>query len=623
MGIMDLFKREQGEGARQIEGGQQEQMRDETIGKEMLTKINLVLNEYQSGKVNLERRIISSEEWWKLRHWEEMEKEGDPTGNEWDHRPKSAWLFNVILGKHADAVEAYPEPLVLPRESLDKEEAKRLSSILPVVYQQNGFEDTYSQASWTKNISGTAVYGCFWDQDKLNGLGDIAIKRISVLKLFWAPGVSDIQDSPNLFYADDVDIALLESQYPQYKGQFKIGTQLTMAKYKSEDHIPDDKKAVVVDWYYKRRQNGRMVLHYCKYVGTTVLFASENEPEYAETGWYADGLYPFVFDALFPAQDTPCGFGYVDIGKSPQMSIDLINQQLIKSAIMNATPRVFASNGTKVNLTQFADITCPVVDVVGNVDDTGLRFIDAPPPSMAAIEMRNQVIEEMKYTAGNLDVINGGTTGGVTAASGLHAMMESAGRSSKASIKGSYRAFAKLSTMVIERMRQFYELPRQFRIIGHQGEEDFVFFSNEKMQAQSMGDAFGEEQGMRQPFYDVEVSAQKQTPYSRLSQNELAIQLYGLGIFNPMMADQAQLMLDMMDFKGVDELIQKVQQNNQIYQMLQMLMGGQMGGQQTQAPAAQGAQLPSADTTMGGGANDGGAPGRKGREIAQMAAQPQ
>ena len=47
------------------------------------------------------------------------------------------WLFNVIMGKHADMVEAYPEPSILPREKNDEAEAKALQSIIPVILKRN------------------------------------------------------------------------------------------------------------------------------------------------------------------------------------------------------------------------------------------------------------------------------------------------------------------------------------------------------------------------------------------------------------------------------------------------------------------------------------------------------
>lgn len=107
--------------------------------------------------------------------------------------------MNCILSKHADAMDCYPEPTVLPREPGDREEAGKLTRILPVILKKNGFKRTYSSAWWYKLKSGCAVYGVFWDAAKLNGLGDISIRRMDLLNLFWEPGVTDIQDSPHFF----------------------------------------------------------------------------------------------------------------------------------------------------------------------------------------------------------------------------------------------------------------------------------------------------------------------------------------------------------------------------------------------------------------------------------------
>lgn len=547
-----------------------EQGSNQPVGVGALIEATDILMRYKRGKVNLEKRIQECEEWWKMRHWEITERKGEPTGNPMDLRPKSAWLFNVILGKQADAVEAYPEPIVLPREKLDKGEAENLTSILPVVLEHNDFEETYAANAWTKNISGTAVYGVFWDKSKLHGMGDITIKKVSALNLFWEPGVSDIQDSPHFFHVEKVDIETLEQTYPDLKGKLKSHGRISLAEFETEDHVSGDKKAVVVDWYYKKRDQGREVLHYVKFTGEHVLFSTENDPELAQRGWYDDGLYPFIFDKLFPVEGSPCGYGYVDIGKSPQMSIDLINQQLLKSAVINATPRYFRSQGAKINIEQFADITQPIVDVAGSLDDTSLMPIHTPPPSPSSMKMRESMIEEMKYTSANMDVQNGITGGGVTAASAIAALQETAGRSSKAATKASYRAYARLVTMVIERIRQFYDLPRQFRILGPGGVEKFMFYSNENIRAQQMGIPFGAESGIRMPVFDIDVKPQRQTAYTRLSQNELAVELYSMGVFNPAMADQALMLLDMMDFTGKEELRARIEQNMMMYQMTMM-----------------------------------------------------
>ena len=569
MAIGDLFKR----------GGQEKPgdlpASGSKISKETLVKAKEVLLEYQAGKKALEARIIECEEWWRKRHWEVADQAGEPSGNANDARPRSAWLFHTLLGKHADMVEAYPEPVMLPREQADKPEAQNLTDIIPVILHHNDFPEVYSANSWVKNISGTPVYGVFWDKSKLNGLGDISVTDISILNLFWQPGISDIQKSPNFFHCELVDIEQLEADYPHLKGQLKGSDAITLAKFRTDDTIRLDKKAMVVDWYYKKYVGPRKILHFVKWVGNEVLYATEDDPALAERGLYDDGNYPYVFDPLFPIKNSPAGFGFVDVSKSPQMTIDLINQQLIKSAMANATPRWFVSDTAKINMEEYMDMAKPLVRVHGVIDPGMMQQIEINPPSSAAIEMRSQMIEEMKYTSGNLDVVNGGTTGGVTAYRAISALIDSAGRSSKDSIRGTYRAFNRITTMIIERIRQFYDLPRQFRITGAQGQERFMSYSAEALQPQPIGDALGVQMGMRVPTFDVEVRAQRQTEFNILAQNELAKELYGMGVFNPAMADQANMLLEMMEFQGKEELKQKIEQNSMLYQMMMQMMAAQ------------------------------------------------
>ena len=93
---------------------------------------------------------------------------------------------------------------------------------------------------------------------------------------------------------------------------------------------------------------------------------------------------------------------------------------------------------------------------------------------------------------------------------------------------------------------------------------------------------------MRIPEYDIEVVPEKANRYTKLAQNELAKELYSLGLFAPQNAEQALMCLEMMDFDGKDELMQKVSARGMLYQQQQMLMM-QMGmqAQQSQPPKAQ------------------------------------
>ena len=547
----------------------------QVIGKEQIQQAQLTLQKYKEGKHNLEQRIVENEQWYKLRHWECMRK---AETNQVE--PSSGWLFNSIANKHADAMDNFPSPNILPREEGDKAEAEMLSSIIPVILEQNDFEETYDNVWDYKLKAGTGIYGVFWDKSKLNGLGDISVQKVDIINLFWESGITDIQRSRNLFHVELMDNDMLLGTYPQLQGKLGNST-MDLSKYVYDDTVDTNNKSAVVDWYYKKNQNGKTVLHYCKYVNDEVLFATENEPEYADRGWYDHGLYPFVFDPLFSVEGTPCGFGYIDIGKSAQEYIDRGNQAIMQNMLANAKPRHFIRNDGEVNEAEYADLSKDFIHVNGNLGQDSILPVQGKPLSNIYVEVINNKIDELKEVTGNRDISTGGTSSGVTAASAIAAMQEAGSKLSRDNSKASYRAFRKVCLMIIELIRQFYDLPRCFRIMGENGAARYVQYSNAGIQPQNQGIEMGVDMGYRVPLFDIEITAQKQSPYSKMSQNELALQFYRAGFFNPQMADQALACLDMMDFDRKQFVMQKIAQNGGMYQQMlmmqqQMLMLAQM-----------------------------------------------
>ena len=535
------------------------------IGKEQVHKAQQILNTYKQGKANLEKRIVDNEQWYKLRHWECMRKSSTQ-----EVEPVSAWLFNCIANKHADAMDNFPSPNVLPREEGDKSEAEILSSIIPVILDQNEFEQTYSDVWEYKLKAGTGVYGIFWDKSKLNGLGDISISKVDLINLFWESGITDIQKSRNVFHVELCDNDALQGMYPQLTGKLSTPV-IDVTKYIYDDSVDTTNKSVVVDWYYKKHQNGKTILHYCKYVNDEVLFATENDPQFSERGLYDHGLYPFVFDPLFKVEGTPAGFGYIDVGKSPQEYIDRGNQAIMKNMLVNAKPRFFIRKDGAINEEEYADTNKDFIHVDGNLGQDSILPVQGNVLNGIYVETINNKIDELKETTGNRDISTGGTTAGVTAASAIAAMQEAGSKLSRDNSKAAYRAYRKLILMVIELIRQFYDLPRQFRIVGENGIAQFVEYSNAGIQPQMQGMDFGIDMGERVPLFDIEITAQKQSPYSKMSQNELALQFYSAGFFNPQMADQALACLDMMDFDRKQFIMNKISQNGTMYQQMLMM----------------------------------------------------
>ena len=466
----------------------------QVIGKEQVQAAQLTLQKYKEGKHNLETRIVENEQWYKLRHWECMRKSETN-----QVEPSSGWLFNAIANKHADAMDNFPSPNILPREEGDKGEAEMLSSIIPVILEQNDFEETYDNVWDYKLKAGTGIYGVFWDKEKLNGLGDITIRKVDIINLFWESGITDIQRSRNLFYVELADNDMLLGSYPQLEGKLGSST-MDISKYIYDDSVDTTNKSAVVDWYYKKRNSmGKVVLHYCKYVNDVVLFATENEPEFAENGWYDHGLYPFVFDPLFSVEGTPCGFSYIDVGKSAQEYIDRGNQAIMQNMLANAKPRHFVRTDGAVNEEEYADLTKDFIHVDGNLGQDSILPVQGKPLNDIYVSILNNKVDELKEVTGNRDISTGGTTSGVTAASAIAAMQEAGSKLSRDASKASYRAFRKVCLMVIELIRQFYDIPRCFRIMGQNGAARFVEYSNAGITPQFQGIEMGVDMGYRTP----------------------------------------------------------------------------------------------------------------------------
>ena len=455
-------------------------------------------------------------------------------------------------------MDNYPAVSCLPREESDRRAASVLSQILPVIFERNKFEKLYSDAWWYKLKAGTAVYGIFWNPQKNNGLGDIELSEVNILELFWEPGIKNIQDSKNVFHIKLEDNESLSLKYPSLRG--KTGQSgIEVSHFIYDDSVDTSDKSAVVDWYYKVLKNGRTLLHYCKFCNGEVLYASENDPIYKDSGFYSHGEYPFVFDTLFVEEGTPCGFGYIDIMKDAQKQIDILGNSIVRSASLCAVPRFFINSAGAVNEEEFSDWNNSFVHVNGsNLGEDSIREIRLSSMPEICLGILNNKIDELKETSGNRDFSQGGVSSGVTAASAIAALQEAGSKLTRDMVKGGYRAFSELNMLAIELIRQFYEEPRFFRVIAPSGSEEFISYDNASITPKKQSGLFGIEIASRVPIFDIKVSSEKSSPFSKISQNELALQLYNAGMFNPELKTQALAALSMMDFEGKDEIISRI-----------------------------------------------------------------
>jgi hypothetical protein len=339
---------------------------------------------------------------------------------------------------------------------------------------------------------------------------------------------------------------------------------------------------------------------------------------------------------LYPVEGSPCGYGYVDLCKNPQTEIDILKTSFVKNAMVGSIPRYFGNDS--VNEEEFLDLSKPIVHVK-NVREDALRKVEHNSLDGNYINMMMQSIQELRETSGNTETGNG-VASSVTTASGIAALQEASGKGSRDSSMTAYRAYSAVVNLVIELIRQFYDAPRHFRILGEHGAQEFVTYTNSRLKPQHQGVDFGQDMGYRLPVFDIKISAQKKTSYNKQAQNELALTFFKLGFFNPQMTDSALLTLDMMEFDDKEIIMQKIAKNGTMFDMLtkylQLAFAMAQGAAPQMLPQIQadfaritggqampGAMNTSAPTTSEGMVgSDEPAHMEKARERAQNASQP-
>lgn len=561
------------------------------FGEDQVNKALTDLDVYIDAKRVIDMKATENQQWWRLRHWSviggetnEAQKAGIEVG--------SAWAVNSLLNKHADIMDSFPKPNVLPREADDENEAKLLTDIVPAILEQNDYEEVFRRSAWDFCIDGAAIKGVFWDSSKHDGLGDVAITNVDVHNLFWQPGISDIQDSDKVFHVSIEDIDAVRAKWPKIAN--KIGPQDSgrIIKYIHDDNIDTSYCAEVIDMYYKVpvlepvymdgidaegnptqikiHDIPKTVVHLAIFVNAELAFCSENEPGY-ENGFYEHGKFPFVISRLFPVKDSPWGFGYLDIMKHPQKDIDKLDQAIIKNAMMKARKRFWVRKNANIDPDKFADWNEELVEVAAGELGDAVRGIDVDDVPSGAMNHLMNKIEELKETSGNRDFNQGGVSGGITAASAVAALQEAGSKMSRDMNKELYRAERELYYMIIELVRQFYSEPRSFRTVDRNGDLRFIQYSNAGIVEHETRLPDGSVRHVR-PIFDISVSAEKQSPFSRAAQNETAKELYGMGLFEPERAIPALVCLDMMDFDGKDKIRQQIQENATMLQQFQAAM---------------------------------------------------
>jgi len=484
------------------------------ISKEEIAHLLDTFKAYRNAKEKDDRKVIENENWFKGEHWKYIiGQDKDMIG----YRPSGSYLLNGIWHRHAEAMDNFPHPLLLEREEGDRKRADELSKVVPLILEKSDFYSTYSDIWWYKLKQGSGIYGVFWDNSLENGLGDISIKKIDLLRFYSQPHIENIQDSRYIFVLSLCDLDEAQRRYPDV--DLKKGSgEMTLKSYFGTQDIRD--KALIIDCYEKvRLENGKNIVHLTKIIGDKAVYSSKTDPNLCDCGLYRHGLYPFIVDTLIPVEGSPFGLGMIDVGKNAQAQIDKLEYLIERNALISSRPRFLVKRDCGIDSEKLSDLSVDFIECDRNVDDSAVRPLQANTLPETVLSCRENKIEELKEIIGNRDFTQGDTTKGVTAYAAISALQQAGGKLSRDAISTSYRAFADVVYMVIELISQFYTEARSFRITG----EDGISYLSVK------GDP---NENFSAAIFDIEVAAQKKNMFDALSHNELILELFKNGAFN-------------------------------------------------------------------------------------------
>lgn len=534
-----------------------------------------MLRKYISYCKPYHQRMIENEEWYKARHWPRIRNEKFKD----DPEPTTAYILSTVANKHADAMDYYPKPNIRPRSAKDVAEAQKLSEIMPVELEYNDFYDAWWHVWHNKLTLGVGIYSVLFDPFANDGLGSNTINSIDPLSFICDPFVEDINKSKWVFTFELMTMEDFERSYPDSDAAsankfFEPEKYAQLAGRDTADMV------LVIDGYYLETNDaGKKGVHLLKFAGDQVLYWSKEDAN-ATDGFYTCDIYPFLLDTMYYEKGNIFGFGLIDVVKSPQIYIDKLDQIILANAFAHSRKRHAVPRSANVNKDQWLDPSQSMVEYDGNFQE--LVEIKTEPTHAAVFNHRTQKIDELKDTSSANEFSRGESGGGVTAAQAIVALQKASGKTSRASIQKSYNVFSKVIYVYIEHMRQFYDMPRDYRISDKtvQGGMRFESYDNAGLLPQPLNELAVE--GMeqyRKPIFDILVEPEKRDPFSEQAHNELAKELYGAGVFNPEQYLPATVLLSMMEFDGKERIEEMLKENSQIQQQLMM---GQMAVMENQ-----------------------------------------
>ncbi|MGN0163730.1 MAG: hypothetical protein ACI4EA_09180 [Candidatus Ornithomonoglobus sp.] len=501
------------------------------VSKDLILEACECFRDYSADKEALIDRIKDDEKLY--RSWYEKSSRSLKK----NFQTSTSFIFSSIENACATSSENFPAANILERSPDGTAVADTLSMIIPVVLDNGGFRKTYKGNIRNKLKYGTSVYSITYNDET----GNIDIRSVDLLDIFVDYNISDIQDSKFIFVVSSVDNDLLRFRYPYYEELFSGDTTVETLT----SNVKMRNRSSVTDCYYKKPDGS---VHMFKACNGKIIDATEDKDGY-ERGLYNHGMFPFVFDVMYPVEHCPFGFGMIDIAKATQIEIDKLDKGIVSLILMGAKPRYLAKRNSGIDADSFLNVENPIVEYEG--DTSAVVPIVIKDVNQYYSVYRDTKKDELKELLGNRDFQQGATSGGVTSGTAISILQQSGEKRARMMFDDSYTCFETIVSMVLELLRQFCEEKRVYRTEDAMGQKSFVAFSREMLYKDGVFDNVALE-------FDIKVTAQKENPYSAEALNALLMQFFTAGMLTDDNLEKALLIFKNMQFEGKEPFLSDI-----------------------------------------------------------------
>ena len=440
----------------------------EPISKEEKT-VNMVLNMFKRAE-QAKAPYVSTWKKCKEAYKGEMDNEKKP---EYKSDNVSNYIFSTLETIRPIMVAENPKFQVLPRLEKDFNKSYRVQQALDYEWTRTKMDTLIPKAILPSLQIGTSIIGLFWNGEDTK-IGNVEPKLISAFNFFPDPSALTMEDADYVIYASYQNVGKVIRAFPEKAEELKMQTK----KPDKEDLIMgqdstnfSNQSILVLECYMrdyemvtqKLEEDGEIIeerkMKYPK--GRRIIIAGETLLSDGENP-YNDGKFPFIMFKCYDLEDSFWGMGEVEQLIKPQKHADNLTNQIIDNARLTANCQWIKDKNAGIEQGKLTNRPGLIV-----TKNPGTEVRREQPPSIPAyvqntVEMLKRDIEVI---SGVFDITRGERPASITSGVAINQLTQSAQSRIKLKMKYLENSLAELGSMWVNRIIQFWKLPRQLRVM--------------------------------------------------------------------------------------------------------------------------------------------------------------